>query len=132
MNPGQTATLVVQFDPTAAGTVSGSLTITSNSSTGSSTVIAVTGTGGTASTSYEVNLTWNAPTGSSDAVAGYYVYRSPSSGTSYQQLNSTPITQTTYTDSSVTDGQTYDYMVESVDAAGNTSVPSNVACLPIP
>ena len=132
LNPGQTATLVVQFDPTVAGAVSGSLTITSNSSTGSSTVITVTGTGESASTSYEVNLTWDAPTGSTDAVAGYYVFRSPSGGTSYQQLNSTAITQTTYMDTSVTDGQTYDYMVESVDAAGNTSVPSNVACIPIP
>jgi len=132
MNPGQTATLVVQFDPTAAGTVSGSLTITSNSSTGSSTVIAVTGTGGTASTSYEVNLTWNAPTGSSDAVAGYYVYRSPSSGTSYQQLNESAITQISYVDNTAQGGQTYDYIVESVDASGVTSAPSNMASVTIP
>jgi len=35
-------------------------------------------------------------------------------------------------DSSVQDGQTYDYIVESVDAAGVTSAPSNTAVVPIP
>ena len=85
LNPSQTATLSIEFDPTAAGAVSGSLTLTSNSSTGSSIAITLTGTGET--TSYEVNLTWNAPTSSSDPVAGYNVYRSPSGGTSYQELN---------------------------------------------
>lgn len=132
LSPTQTATLDVEFDPAAAGAVSGSLTITSNSSTGSSTVIALSGTGESASTSYQVNLTWDAPTGSTDAVAGYYVYRSPSGGTSYQQLNTTATTQTTYADSAVTDGQTYDYIVESVDASGITSVPSSMASVVIP
>ena len=46
LNSGKTETLIVQFDPTVAGAVSGSLTITSNSSTGSSIKVAVTGTGG--------------------------------------------------------------------------------------
>ena len=132
LNPGQTAALVVEFDPAVVGAVSGSLTIASNSSTGSSTVIALTGTGESASTSYEVSLTWDAPTNSTDAVAGYYVYRSPSGGASYQQLNSSPVAQTTYVDSSVTDGQTYDYIVESVDASGITSIPSNMASEVIP
>jgi len=132
LNPGQTATLVVQFDPTVAGAVSGSLTITSNSSSGSSTAIAVTGTGQASSTSYEVNVAWDAPTGSSDPVSGYYVYRAPSGSTSYQLLNTSPTTQTSYMDTSVTDGDTYDYIVESVDGSGNTSVPSNMASVPIP
>jgi fibronectin type 3 domain-containing protein len=134
LNPNQTATLSVEFDPTAAGAVSGSLTLTSNSSTGSSTVITLTGTGETASTSYEVNLTWDAPTDSSDPVAGYNVYRAPSGGTSYQQLNTTvlPLTPTTYVDTTVQDGQTYDYIVESVDASGGTSAPSNMASVSIP
>jgi fibronectin type 3 domain-containing protein len=132
LSPNQTATLSVEFDPTAAGAVSGSLTITSNSSTGSSTVITLTGTG--EATSYEVNLTWDAPSSSSDPVAGYNVYRSPSGGTSYQQLNTTvlPMTPTTYVDTTVQAGQTYDYIVESVDASGVTSAPSNMASAPIP
>jgi hypothetical protein len=132
LNPGQTATLGAEFDPTTADAVTGTLTIVSNSSTGSSTVITLTGTGETASSSYEVNLTWDAPTSSSDPVAGYNVYRSPSSGTSYQQLNASAITQTSYVDTAVQAGQVYDYIVESVDASGVTSAPSNMASATIP
>jgi fibronectin type 3 domain-containing protein len=130
LNANQTATLSIEFDPTAAGAVSGSLTLTSNSSTGSSTVITLTGTG--EATSYEVNLTWDAPTSSSDPVAGYNVYRSPSGGTSYQELNTSAITQTSYVDTSAQAGQTYDYIVESVDTSGVTSTPSNMASATIP
>ena len=39
---------------------------------------------------------------------------------------------TTFTDTNVTNGQTYDYIVESVDASGVTSAPSNMAAVPIP
>jgi len=45
LSPNQTATLNVQFDPTAAGAASGSLTFNSNSSTGSSTAVELSGTG---------------------------------------------------------------------------------------
>ncbi|MGO8756761.1 MAG: choice-of-anchor D domain-containing protein, partial [Terracidiphilus sp.] len=130
LSAGQTAILSVQFDPTAAGTASGQLTLTSNSSTGTSTVIGLSGTG--VAVSYTVSLTWDAPSSSTDPVAGYNVYRSPSGSSSYQQLNSAVVTQTTYTDTTVQDGETYDYIVESVDASGITSVPSNVAAATIP
>jgi fibronectin type 3 domain-containing protein len=130
LNPGQTATLSIEFDPTAAGAVSGSLTLTSNSCTGSSTAITLTGTG--EATSYEVNLTWDAPTTSTDPVAGYNVYRSPSGSTSYQELNTSAITQTSYVDTAAQAGQNYDYIVESVDAEGNTSTPSNMASVTTP
>jgi fibronectin type 3 domain-containing protein len=42
------------------------------------------------------------------------------------------VTTTTYTDTSVQSGQTYDYVVESVDAEGVTSVASNTAAIAIP
>jgi hypothetical protein len=45
LNPGQTATLSVQFHPTMAGAAAGQLTITSNSSTGSTALISLRGTG---------------------------------------------------------------------------------------
>jgi hypothetical protein len=130
LNSGQTATLSVQFDPTTAGAFTGQLTLTSNSSAGSSTVIALSGTGVAAS--YTVDLTWDAPTSSTDPVAGYNVYRSPSGAASYQQLNAAAVTQTSYDDTTVLNGQNYDYIVESVDSSGVTSVPSNVATVAVP
>jgi fibronectin type 3 domain-containing protein len=130
LNPNQTATLSVQFDPSAAGAATGQLTLTSNSSSGSSTVISLSGTG--VSVSYEVDLSWDAPTSSPDPVAGYNVYRSPSGASSYQQLNSSVVTQTTYVDLTVSNGETYDYIVESVDGSGVTSVPSNTANVAVP
>jgi len=130
LKTNQTATLSVQFDPTVAGAATGQLTITSNSSTGSSAGVSLSGTG--AAVSYVVNLSWSAPASSPDPVAGYNVYRSPSGVSLFQQLNTPVVTQTTYADTGVQDGQTYDYIVESVDASGVTSSPSNVAAVPIP
>ena len=48
LNPGQTAILNVQFDPTTAGVTTGQLTITSNSSTSPTAVVSLSGTGTTA------------------------------------------------------------------------------------
>ncbi len=45
LNPSQAMTLSVQFDPTAAGAVTGQLTITSNSSTSPTAVISLSGSG---------------------------------------------------------------------------------------
>jgi hypothetical protein len=45
LNPGQTAALSVQYDPSAEGAATGQLTLTSNSSGNSSTVVALSGTG---------------------------------------------------------------------------------------
>ncbi len=45
LNPGQEATLNLEFDPTAAGPATGQLTIASNSSTNGTAVIALSGTG---------------------------------------------------------------------------------------
>ena len=130
LNPNQTASLSVQFDPTVAGAATGQLSITSNSSTGSSVVVSLSGMG--AAVPYEVNLNWDAPTSSPDPVVGYNVYRAPSGSTNYQQLNSAAVTGTAYVDTTVLNNQTYDYIVESVDASGVTSSPSNMAAIPVP
>ena len=45
LNPNQSVTLNVQFDPTTAGAVTGQLTIQSNSSTNSTAVVNLSGTG---------------------------------------------------------------------------------------
>ena len=96
-------------------------------------MVGLTGTG--VSASYEVDLTWNAPTSSPDPVVGYNVYRSPSGASlRIQILNPSVVTTTAYADETALDGQTYDYIVESVDASGNQSVPSNMGqpAVPVP
>jgi hypothetical protein len=130
LTPGQTATLNLQFDPIVAGVAAGQLTITSNSSTNGTVLIALTGTGTTAS--YAVDLSWDAPSSSADPVVGYNVYRSLSGSSMYQLLNSSVDTGTTYVDSNVQSGQSYDYYVVSVDASGVESVPSNTISVTIP
>jgi hypothetical protein len=128
LNPGQAVSLSVEFDPAAPGAVTGQLTISSNCSGGSKAVIALSGTGAT----YQVGLTWQAPATSTDPVAGYNIYRSPSGSSTYELVNSSVETQTAYTDNTVQTGQTYDYVVESVDASGNESAPSTMASVVIP
>ena len=130
LNPGQTLNLNLQFSPTAAGSATGQLTITSNSSSNPTATFALSGTG--TSISHQVDLSWNAPAATSDPVAGYNVYRAPGGTTSYQLLNSSPVGSTSYADSAVTSGQTYVYMVESVDSAGVESAPSNTATATVP
>jgi Abnormal spindle-like microcephaly-assoc'd, ASPM-SPD-2-Hydin len=125
-------TLSVEFDPTISGTQSGTLTITSNSSTNPTYTVNLSGTGG-AATAYQVNLSWTAPSSSPDPVAGYNIYRSPSGQSSYQLMGSVAASEFAYMDSNnIQDGATYDYIVESVDSSGNESVPSNTASVQIP
>jgi hypothetical protein len=127
---GQTATLSLQFDPTAAGAATGQLTINSNSSTNATVVIALSGSG--TAISYLVDLTWDAPSSSTDPVAGYNVYRSPSGGSSYVLLNSSSVSDVAFVDSAVASGNAYDYIVKSVDASGTESVASSIATVTIP
>jgi hypothetical protein len=135
LNPNQTATLYVVFNPTVAGPVTGQLSIASNSSSSPTTVVSLTGTG-QASTgqavSYQVELSWDAPASSTDPVAGYNIFRAPTGTTSYQQLNTSAVTDTAYVDGNVENGTTYDYMVQSVDASGVSSDPSDIFTASIP
>lgn len=130
LNPNQTTILQLQFDPTASGADTGSITISSNASNMPTATVSLSGTG-QSSGSYQVNLNWQAPASSSDPVTGYNIYRAASGG-SYQLLNPSVNTPTTYTDSSVQAGTTYTYEVMSVDAQGSESAPSNVYTAAIP
>jgi fibronectin type 3 domain-containing protein len=122
LNSGQAVTLSVQFDPTVTGAATGSLTITSNSTTNSTSVVSLSGTGQVV----QIQLSWQAPSSPSDPIAGYHVYRSPSGASSYQLLNSSAETQTAYVDTTVQSGQAYNYIVKAVDASGVESAPSNM------
>lgn len=54
-------------------------------------------------------------------LAGYNVYRSQTSGTDYELLNSTIITETTYQDPTANTGGAYFYIVKAVDNDSNES-----------
>jgi hypothetical protein len=129
LNPNQSATLQVQFKPAAAGSVTGNLTISSNSTNGSTAVVSLSGTG--TATPHEVDLSWAAPGSSADPVAGYNVYRSTGSGAD-QLINASILTATSYVDSTVVSGSTYSYTVKSVDSNGVESVSSNQITVTIP
>jgi hypothetical protein len=130
LNPNQTLALKVQFKPTASGAATGKLTINSNSTTGATATVALSGTG-TAAAAHQVDLSWNAPANSTDPVAGYHIYRAAGSGPT-QLMNSSMDTQTTYVDSSVASGTTYNYNVKSVDKNGIESVSSNQVAVSVP
>jgi hypothetical protein len=130
LNPNQSVTLTVQFDPTATGAAAGTLTVSSNSATGSTTQVTLGGTG--TAVQHEIDLSWSAPSSSADPVAGYNVYRSADGGGSFTKLNSSPASQVDYTDSAVQSGTTYMYEVKSVDANGVESTASNQISLSVP
>jgi fibronectin type 3 domain-containing protein len=71
------------------------------------------------------SLTWTASTSSN--VAGYNVYRATSSAGTYIKLTSSLVAGTSYTDYTVTAGQTYYYVTTAVDSSGNESAYSNQA-----
>jgi len=83
------------------------------------------------STTYQVNLSWNAPTDMTDPVVGYNMYRAQGSG-SFSVINSVQITGTTYVDSALLYGVSYNYYVKSVDASKVESDPSNTFTAQIP
>jgi fibronectin type 3 domain-containing protein len=129
LNPNQSTTLQVQFKPTAAGSVTGSLTISSNSTSGSTAAVSLSGTG--TATPHEVDLSWTAPGSSADPVVGYNVYRSTGGGAD-QLINASVLTATSYVEGTVVSGSTCSYTVKSVDSSGVESVASNPITVTIP
>jgi hypothetical protein len=127
LNAGQSASFTVTFTPQAGGATSGSLSFTSNA-TNSPVAETVTGTG-IVPTQHTVSLSWTAST---STIAGYNVYRGTQTGGPYAQVGTGNGTATTYTDITVQSGQTYFYVVTSVDSAGVESVFSNQAQAVVP
>jgi hypothetical protein len=81
---------------------------------------------------YQVELSWAAPGSSSVAIEGYRVYRAFSGTSAFQLLNSALEIQTSYVDSTIQNGKTYDYWVATVDTSGAESAPSNSITVSIP
>ena len=81
---------------------------------------------GFAADTASITLIWDPSSDSS--LAGYYVYRAEQSGAYSSRLNGlTPLTSTTFTDSSAIPGTVYYYIVRSVNTSGLESGPSNEA-----
>jgi Abnormal spindle-like microcephaly-assoc'd, ASPM-SPD-2-Hydin len=129
LNPTQTLTLQVQFEPTTAGAATGQLAISSNSTLGGTADVALNGTG--TAVAHSVDLSWTAPSSSTDPIAGYNIYRAITGG-SLALVNASPDSSTAYVDSAVVSGTTYNYVVKSVDSSGAESVASNEITVPIP
>jgi len=126
LTPGQQAPLNVIFAPAVAGGVTGSITVTSNA-TNSSMSIAVSGAG-VQLAAHSVGLTWTASTGA----VGYNLYRGTVSGGPYSLVTGTPISTTSFTDTNVQSGQTYYYVVTSLNSSGAESTFSSPASATIP
>jgi hypothetical protein len=129
LNPTIAVKLTVVFTPVAVGTSTGQLTITSNSTSGSTAFVSLSGTA--TSAQHSVNLSWSAPLNSPAPVSGYRVYRADGNG-SFTPLNASLLAQTSYADHSVQSGMAYTYYVTSVDAADVESSPSNQISVTIP
>jgi hypothetical protein len=81
---------------------------------------------------HSASLTWKAPSSSSDPVDSYQVNRAVAGSTAYSTVGTTTAGSTTFADTTVQAGTTYQYEVRSVDEQGGTSGPSNTLTLAIP
>jgi hypothetical protein len=116
---GQSVPFTLTFAPQATGSASAVLSVSSNaanSPTGNLSGM------GTPPPQHSVSLSW-ADNGS--GIMGYNVYRGSTTGGPYVGINSGLDPTTTYTDSSVSAGQTYYYVATSVDGNGHESPFSN-------
>ena len=127
LSPTQTLAIAPTFSPGSAGSVNGTVTVTSNA-TGSPATITLTGTGAQPS-SHTVALSWNASTSN---VTGYHVYRSTTSGGGYLRITTSPLTSLAYVDDTVLSATTYFYVTTAVDENGIESSSSNEAQAIIP
>lgn len=125
---GQSANLTVNFAPILAVLMNGSLVISSNSSGAASETISLTGSGVNVG-ALSVKLSWSPSVSAS--VIGYNIYRSTVSGGPYS-LVSGPIAGTSFTDTNVTAGQTYYYVLTSVGSNGVESAFSGQAAVTVP
>ncbi|HEX5481191.1 MAG TPA: choice-of-anchor D domain-containing protein [Terriglobia bacterium] len=123
---GQNTSFSVTFAPTSTGSSTGNLSVVSDASNSPAAVsLSATGAG-----RHSVTLSW-APSASS-GIKGYNIYRGIISGGPYSRLDSSPVTVTNYTDSTVEAGETYYYVMTALDADGDESAHSNQASAVVP
>ena len=121
---GQSVPVNVVFTPQAAGQFSGTLSLLSNASNSQATE-PLSGTG----TAPQVSLSWNPST---SQVSGYNIYRRLAPSGSYARLNASLDATTSFVDTGVTAGLTYDYATTAVNSSGLESAYSNQVQIQIP
>lgn len=127
LTPNQSTNISVTFNPSGTGNASGTVSVTSNAQI-SPLAIPLSGIG-VQSAPPSVALNWKSST---SQVVGYFVYRKIPSDTQYSKLNSSVVPTTSYTDATVSNSQTYDYAVTSVDSSNIESAFSNQVTVNIP
>jgi Putative Ig domain/Protein of unknown function (DUF1573) len=120
---------VISGTPTTSGSSTFTVKVTDSGSPATTATASFSITVSAAS-GYSVVLTWTAST--SSGVTGYNVYRSTVNGSGYAKINASPVAGLTYTDTTVTSGQTYYYVTTSVDDSGDESAYSEVLQMVIP
>ena len=127
--PGQAVTLLLTFSPSSIGTVSGSVTVTSDGAN-SPLTIALAGNG-VELPGHGVILSW---TPSTSDVVGYRVYRRIDPAGPWVSLSTTLQITNNFADVNVSAGQAYDYAVKSVDENNvDSDFPDSVqATIPTP
>lgn len=127
IQPGVPVQFTVTFAPQGSGQANATLTFTSDASN-SPTVLSLSGNG-TAPTQHSVLLQWDAST--SQNIVGYNVYRGTKSGGPYSRIDGLD-QNLSYTDQSVTNGDTYYYVTTAVNSGNQESSYSNEAHAQIP
>lgn len=109
LDTGQSLPFTVKFAPQSSGVASATLSFTSNAANSPATQ-PLEGTG-TPTPQHSVDLSWNASR--SAGIVGYNVYRG--TGGPYSRINVSLETSTSYTDTPVSAGTTYYYVVTAVN-----------------
>ena len=118
---GGSSSFQVTFAPTSSGSTTGTVRLTDTGSSPTAS-ISLTGTGtAVVSVTHQVALSW---TDSSSTATGFNVYRGSVSGGPYSKITPAPVSADVYTDSSVTAGDTYYYVVTAVNSSGQESAHS--------
>jgi hypothetical protein len=127
LSPNQSTTVLATFAPASTGTLTGSVTVSSNAKN-SSVLITLSGIGVAAATR---TVALSQTPGGANQI-GYNVYVGSTSGGPYSRLNTTSVAETTFIDSSAQSGQTYYFVVTSINLANQESSHSTEAKAVVP
>lgn len=127
LTSGQSLELHVAFNPSEPGDRSGSLAVVT---AGANTPLRIPLSGtGVAASDHSAIVRWNADSNSEN---GYFVYRGTDPGGPYEKVNAAPTAETEFADSGLGVGQTYYYVITSVDSSNDESPYSNEVIVTVP